>query len=91
MGCVRGLYSDSFIALGLQVSLLCGPEPGLALESKPGRIEDVLQLMNDVTMASEVSSEELRRLRGKLGFMTGWLSSRLVSLATGRIQLVELK
>eukprot|EP00971_Amphidinium_carterae_P031302 616582-Amphidinium_carterae.1 len=35
-----GCLSDSFIALGVQVSRLCGPEPGIALESKPGRIEE---------------------------------------------------
>eukprot|EP00971_Amphidinium_carterae_P032524 640472-Amphidinium_carterae.1 len=78
--------SDSFIALGVQINLLCGPEPGIALVSKPGRIDEIMQLKKEVTRSTSVSREELQRLRGKLGFMTGWLASRLAALAAGQIQ-----
>eukprot|EP00971_Amphidinium_carterae_P180566 3581238-Amphidinium_carterae.1 len=77
----------SFAALGVQITLLLGPEPGIVLANKSSRLEEIHEMVGSLVCRARLTKDELQRLKGKLSFYNGFVASKLAALAASQIEL----
>ena len=78
--------SDDFVALGVHVHLLGGPLGQVRLENKPGRIAETVESIKHALNHGRFTTSDVQKARGRLGFISGFVSSKLAAYAVAKIK-----
>ena len=81
-----GSLSDDFVALGVHVHLLGGPLGLVRLENKPGRVVETIESIRHALAHGRFTTSDVQKARGRLGFISGFVSSKLAAYAVAKIK-----
>ena len=79
--------SFEFAALGVQLHLLGGPLGHVRIANKEGRIEEAVQAIRYALSTGRFTAADVQKARGKLGFISGFVSSKVAAFAVAKIKV----
>ena len=77
-----------FVALGVEVHMLGGPLGQIQLTNKAGRVQETIDAIRLALMSGRFSTADVQKARGRLGFISGFVSSKIAMFAVAKIRIL---